>query len=207
MKPILFNAEMARNILEGRKTCTRRVVKPQPKTAQAGPCTSPYGNSFHDGFELYKPPYQTGDILYVREAYCMDNTGEYHYRADGQLVFYQENVGFGIGWREPKWHPSIHMPKDAARLFLRVKAVRVERLQDITPAQIDAEGCREFAYNAKTGEPVPSSPSWFKIAWDKTVPKHPNKFKRYPYYWDDNPWVWVIEFERITKEEAEHGKE
>lgn len=212
MKPILFNTEMVRRILEGRKTCTRRVVKPQPETEQAGPCTSPYGNSFHDGFELYKPPYQPGDILYVRETWC-DPSGTgwpILYKADMPMHWDAKDTEHGeavdMRAEDYQWRPSIHMPKDAARLFLLVKSVRVERLQDITPEQIDAEGCNEFAYSAETGEPLPSNPSWFKIVWDKTIPKHPNKFKRYPYYWDDNPWVWVIEFEKIGEEVLKAAK-
>ena len=97
-----------------------------------------------------------------------------------------------------EWRPSIHMPKKAARIFLRVIDVRVERLQDITSGQIDAEGCKEWAYSAKTGELLPSGPSFFRIKWNRTI-----KPSDLPLYgWDANPWVWVIEFERIGREEA-----
>lgn len=201
MKPILFNTEMVRGVLDGRKTVTRRVVKPQPTGDGSKPeelktrpgCWNAWGDD-----NVYRQPYAPGDILWVRETWAAWSptygvAPKLYYKADG-------DAPAGI-----KWHPSIYMPKEAARIFLRVTHVRVERLQDITPEQIDAEGCNEFVYSAKTGEPLPSGPSWFKIAWDKTVPKHPNKFKRYPYYWDDNPWVWVIEFERISKEEALGG--
>ena len=90
------------------------------------------------------------------------------------------------------------MPKEAARLFLRVTSVWVERLQEITPQQIDAEGCCEYAYDAKTGKPAPSGPSWFKILWDKTI----KPAEQATYGWKANPWVWVIGFERIGRKEA-----
>ena len=90
------------------------------------------------------------------------------------------------------------MPKEAARLFLRVTSVWVERLQEIPPQQIDAEGCCEYAYDAKTGKPAPTGPSWFKILWDKTI----KPAEQATYGWKANPWVWVIGFERIGREEA-----
>lgn len=189
MKPIVFNAQMVRAILEGRKTVTRRVVKfPRGWNPK-------FTGYIPDGAVLYgsnnipaaKAPVQVGDVLWVRETWSRMETGQYLYKADNE-----KPISY-LGWR-----PSIHMPREAARIFLRVTDVRVERLQDITPYQIDAEGCKEWAYSATTGELLPSGPSWFKIAWDNTV-----KAKNMSTYsWDANPWVWVIEFERINKEEA-----
>lgn len=188
MKPILFNAQMVRAILEGRKTVTRRAVKfPRGWNPK-------FTGYIPDGAVLYgsnnipaaKAPVQVGDVLWVRETWSRMETGQYLYKADNE-----KPISY-LGWR-----PSIHMPREAARIFLRVTDVRVERLQDITPDQIDAEGCKEWAYSATTGELLPSGPSWFKIAWDSTV-----KAKNMSTYsWDANPWVWVIEFERINKEE------
>ena len=188
MKPILFNAQMVRAILEGRKTVTRRAVKfPRGWNPK-------FTGYIPDGAVLYgsnnipaaKAPVQVGDVLWVRETWSRMETGQYLYKADNE-----KPISY-LGWR-----PSIHMPREAARIFLRVTDVRVERLQDITPDQIDAEGCKEWAYSATTGELLPSGPLWFKIAWDSTV-----KAKNMSTYsWDANPWVWVIEFERINKEE------
>ena len=188
MKPILFNAQMVRAILEGRKTVTRRAVKfPRGWNPK-------FTGYIPDGAVLYgsnnipaaKAPVQVGDVLWVRETWSRMETGKYLYKADNE-----KPISY-LGWR-----PSIHMPREAARIFLRVTDVRVERLQDITPDQIDAEGCKEWAYSATTGELLQSGPSWFKIAWDSTV-----KAKNMSTYsWDANPWVWVIEFERINKEE------
>ncbi len=197
MKPMLFNTEMVRAILDGRKTVTRRPVKFKPGQ---NPAWSGY---IPDGAVLYgsnnipaaKAPYRPGDILWVRETWNGDWCDHYIYKADGGSA---KAAGYAA---EPKWRPSIHMPKEAARLFLRVTGVRVERLKDITPEQIDAEGCKELAYSATTGELLPSSPSWFSIAWNSTL-----KPADLPLYgWDANPWVWVIEFERISREQALEG--
>ena len=193
MKPILFNTEMVRAILEGRKTVTRRVVKPQHLRV----LDSPYHKEHPETPDkvllerLCEPPYQLGQTLYVRETWAAWSrtygfAPEIHYKADGETLP-------GV-----KWRPSIHMTREAARIFLRVTDVRMERLQDITPDQIDAEGCKEWAYSAKTGELLPSGPSWFRIAWDNTLkPKD-----RALYGWQANPWVWVVEFERIGSDET-----
>jgi len=117
MKPILFNTEMVQAIKEGRKTVTRRIVKPRYR---------PY-----ERMTRYMPqPFYTGDILYVRETFAVMPYG-YVYRADGEDP---------EGWdSSDRWVPSIHMPKEAARLFLRVTDVRVESLQAITPEDCERE--------------------------------------------------------------------
>jgi hypothetical protein len=213
VKPILFNTPMVQAILKGTKTMTRRVIKPQPKgepqrLSDGRGQRGYWGCSGSD--RVFAPPYQPGDILWVREAWNygyvetpdqpgyerwfeevrQKDTDEYikaisgyYYKADddGSL---EVEVGM-------KWRPSIHMPRDAARIFLRVKDVRAERLKDIfkDPTGPNNQIAREgFAYGSD-----------FIAGWNKTVPQHPERFKRYPYYWDDNPWVWVIEFERCEK--------
>lgn len=207
MKPILFNTDMVRAILDGRKTQTRRLVKPKHRGAAGfnvcfskatGEITGVY--DFDEDERMYddptQAPYQPGDVLYVRETwdrYVDGNTGEtvYIYRTYCRNRKILEDVG---GYKI-KWRPSIHMPKEAARLFLRVTAVRTERLQSISTDDIDAEGCKEYAYSSITGELLPSGPVWFKILWNKTI--KPVDLPRFG--WDANPWVWVIEFERIAK--------
>lgn len=204
MKPILFNTDMVRAILEGRKTVTRRVVKFKPGQNPQWTGYIPDGPVLYgsNNIPASKSPYHTGDILYVRETWnkvklASESDWHYEYRASCKNPAYFSN-GFMAEWR-----PSIHMPKEAARLFLRVTDVRVERLQAITPEQIDAEGCKEWAYSAKTGELLPSGPSFFRIKWDSTI-----KPSDLPLYgWDANPWVWVIEFERVSKEAALKGGE
>ena len=193
MKPILFNTQMVLAMLEGRKTVTRRAVKPQPPaTSVIRKRGSAWDWSFWsdcDMGHLMQPPYQPGDILWVRETWNGDWCDHYIYKADGGSA---KAAGYAA---EPKWRPSIHMPKEAARIFLRVKGVRVERLKDITPEQIDAEGCKEWAYSATTGELLPSGPSWFSIAWDNTI----KPADRALYGWAANPWVWVISFEKMNE--------
>lgn len=192
--PILFNTDMVRAILEGRKTVTRRVIKPQPVTEKAGPCKSPYGNSFHDGFELYKPPFQPGDVLYVRETWAKQQ-GLYWHKA-GLVV--DKNGRDEHGTVVPqKWYPSIHMPREAARIFLRVTGVRVERLQDITVDGICAEGC-PIPFLGWYNKPkyLAMITDWFRKIWDDGAIKQTDRDK---YGWAANPWVWVIEFERCEK--------
>lgn len=195
MKPMLFNTEMVRALLEGSKTVTRRPVKPWP---------SANVNTLYrrDGTDLWRTPGENcwlefrapcvpGDVLWVRETWTLVPDGSYVYKA---------SVECPDAWRGT-WHPSIHMPREAARIFLRVTNVRVEQLKDITPEQIDAEGCKEWAYSTATGEPLPSGPSWFRVTWDRAI--KPADLPRYG--WEANPWVWVIEFERIGKVEALGG--
>lgn len=126
MKPMLFNTDMVRAILAGTKTVTRRVVKPQPDKRLTD------GN----GREIMAAacaPYKPGDILYVRETWATTPNGQdYLYRADADGNAVKDRSG---NWHVPKWRPSIHMPAEAARIFLRVTAVRVERLWGSFPNQ------------------------------------------------------------------------
>ena len=193
MKPILFNTEMVRALLEGRKTVTRRVVKPQP------PATSVVrkrGCAWEWSFwadcdmgHLMSPPCQPGDTLWVRETWNGDWCNHYIYKADGGSA---KAAGYAA---EPKWHPSIHMPKEAARLFLRVTDVRVERLQALSHEDAEQEGC----WCDEGGLAMPTDK--FADLWDSTL----KPADRPLYGWDANPWVWVIEFERIGKDEALGG--
>lgn len=212
MKPILFKTEMVRAILDGRKSCTRRIVKPQqlvgllPDKCKNGVpeeflkekklMFKPYCNM--TDIELintaYKAPYQRGDILYVRETWCK-GLERYIYRADYSDTekFYRDGKEI-----EMKWHPSLHMPKDAARIFLRVTNVRVERLQDITVEDALAEGMDKYIrLNGELDEN--SIITSFIGIWNSTIKK--SDLDRYG--WNANPWVWVIEFERCEKPGSE----
>lgn len=196
MKQILFNTEMVRAILDGRKSCTRRIVKHDVKAI----LNSPYHKE-HPEVEdkqiiskLCMPPYQIGDILYVRETWCK-GLERYIYRAD-----YSDTEKFYQGGKEieMKWHPSLHMPKDAARIFLRVTNVRVERLQDITVEDALAEGMDKYIrLNGELDEN--SIITSFIGIWNSTIKK--SDLDRYG--WNANPWVWVIEFERCEKPGSE----
>lgn len=195
IKPILFNTEMVRAILDGRKTCTRRVAKNVPDhTHRIEPVYENGRFQFDCFYSSYVaaldadadfcmpclPPYQQGDILYVRETWCKGSwTNEkerYYYKAD-------DNDFHCV------WHPSIHMPKEAARIWLRVTDVRAERLQDMTDDDAEAEGCFDYT----------STALGFPDVWDSTIKK--SDIDRCG--WAANPWVWVIEFERCEKPKEE----
>lgn len=192
IKPILFNTEMVQAILDGRKSCTRRLAKFLPGE---NPQWTGY---IRDGLMLYngknepcirKAPYQPGDTLYVRETWNRAPNGYYYYE-DWQRDDIADIT---------KWHPSIHMPKEAARIWLKVTDVRVERLQQITEVGIRKEGI-EVNPNECAGKFDFISELFllFQKLWDSTIKK--SDLDRYG--WDANPWVWVIEFERCEKPEG-----
>lgn len=214
--PILFNTEMVRAILDGRKTCTRRVVKPQPQARLCytyagshndciGKWTYPNKGAHEFWGEKYKlpenimdeelskrwnPPYHTDDILYVRETW-MDYAGRTMYRADCDKYRLES-----LKLAEFSWKPSIHMPKEAARIWLKVTDVRVERLQDITSQGAWKEGTRCSCLH-----PVPDcvgNKTAFISIWNRTIKE--SDIDRYG--WVANPFVWVIEFEQCEKPEV-----
>lgn len=199
--PILFNTEMVRSILAGRKTVTRRVVKPQPIQVGffwkiGGAAWSNNISSLHPmpGHSLYnRMPCHTGDILYVRETYCMLPQNTYHYRADYETNRDRE---FSEAVTDVKWCPSIHMPKEATRIWLKVTDVRVERLQDINEMGGKREGfVNDICLEDGTGK---SAVKHFVDLWDSTIKKEDID----KYGWEVNPWVWVIEFEMCEKPEG-----
>ena len=238
IKPILFNSEMVRAILESRKSCTRRVVKPQQfigilpdKCKNGAPeeflkekklMFKPYCDM--TDIELintaYKAPYQPGDILYVRETWeyfeCCCCEGDEHgncYREPQQSALnkscgcYMYRATDEI-YGDARWHPSIHMPKEAARIWLKVTDVRVERLQDITPKGAESEGVGnlfyddigygEKNYGTEVDPEYGIAKEQFAWLWESTIKK--SDLDRYG--WDANPYVWVIEFERCEKPEG-----
>lgn len=225
-KPILFNAEMVRAIQGGTKTVTRRVLKNQDPErafdydyvndtdgiAREVDLICDIGNNVLEAM-VNKIPYFVGDILYVRETwkrFCgmlygwengtyipLDDFEGYQYKSDEQCIYTKwvnplcddfEDQKRDINF-DDKWHPSIHMPKEAARIFLRVAGVRAERLQDITEKQAIAEGIRI----GMGGEPYFSCRDAYAPLWNSTVKKSDLD----KYGWSANPWVWVIEFERM----------
>lgn len=208
IKPILFNTEMVRANLDGRKTCTRRLVRFLPGE---NPQWTGY---IRDGLMLYngrnepcitKAPYQPGDILYVRETWqylyeldgneqIIEDTGKYYYAATDTISFNTYVDENGLEHEHVPWKPSIHMPKEAARIWLKVTDVRVERLQEITSEQISREGVEVEYPHVLNGEEKRYA---FSTLWNSTIKK--SDIDRYG--WDANPWVWVIEFERCEKPE------
>ncbi len=192
--PILFNTEMVRGLQDNTKTATRRVIKYSTSDVYKSACFHGrwYGGMTVDNMsqslidwyckEVKRPPYEPGDILYVRETWAESAEG-YAYKAD-----FDGAEGWG-------WRPSIHMPKEAARIFLKVTDVRVERLQAITEDGAIAEGVKPSGGNFALDD--------FEPLWDSTI----KPADRALYGWDANPWVWIIEFERTDKPEGwPHGK-
>jgi hypothetical protein len=194
VKPIIFSTDMVKAILEGRKTQTRRVIKPQPKFVPSSEC-----GSGKDQWE-YHPVYwyaedgpgrlmnrccpygQVGDKLWVRETF--------HATDIGHKVHYKVNDN-NPTWM--KWTPSIHMPRWASRITLEITEIRLERLQEITEEDAEAEGIRVID---NTLEKIYSPPNYPDIhrdifigLWDSiNGKKHP---------WSSNPWVWVISFKML----------
>ena len=204
MKPILFNTEMVKAILEGRKTVTRRVAKGVIEFDKG------HYNALKRGewsgaipkTTLLKEyaPFKVNDVLYVRETWH-----KYTKRVgQGEGCHLQEFYGYkaSIANSEDaneKWKPSIHMPKEAARLFLRVTDVRVERLQDMTNKDCHKEGINIATDSVTDGETLKKHHDFslerFATLWDSTIKTDQLKL----YGWEANPFVWVIEFEVIDK--------
>jgi hypothetical protein len=201
-RPIIFSGPMVRAILRGDKTQTRRVAKLTP----GGHVKEPGGHRrWHPGDPgaIAACPYgKPGDVLWVREALNPTSMG-FDYAADGaECLDLDEATDGQVEWwarrlgddeLTARTVPSIHMPRWAARLFLRVVAVRVERLQEITPSGAIAEGIRPSC-NSMTIDCDSDNPrDDFARLWGALQAKRPAG-KRAP--WEANPWVWVIEFER-----------
>lgn len=192
--PILFNMKMVRAILDGRKSCTRRIIKPQPQ-GYFEVSEEPLYIYDTDGKQgKITPPYQPGDILYVRETWKQAPNGYYYYE-DWQ----KDDIA-----DVTKWKPSIHMPKEAARIWLKVTDVRVERLQDITGLSVQKEGIElDPKECASKFDFITELFLLFQKLWDSTIKK--SDLDRYG--WDTNPYVWVIEFERCEKPKEEKGND
>jgi hypothetical protein len=201
--PILFSSEMVNAILAGRKTMTRRIIKPQPIIDNDGGWVFDgkhqeqydihnWMNRFIDDFSRWMP----GDRLWVRESFMRLTTG-CAYKADGLI-----NEKFA------KWKPSIHMPKAFSRIRLEVRNIRVERLQNISEADAIAEGImsnvcdvtgvhyKNYMKDAREyGHPYHDFP-WaldavdsYSTLWDKINGE---------FSWYVNPFVWVIEFKILN---------
>lgn len=194
-KPILFNTPMVQAILAGQKTSTRRITKFKPYTCLnetrgdfeiCEPITQNFFRCRNDfiRWAISKCRYKVGDILYVRETFCPNYFDDSFQNRNAYKADYDKSkVGDCVP--EPKWRPSIHMPKTAARLFLKVTDVKVQRLQDITEDEARKEGCFMPSYN-ENHELVGDSVTLFKVLWNKLYKN-----------WNENQWVWVIEFEKV----------
>lgn len=220
MKSILLNTNEVQAILSGHKTQTRRVIKPQPKCKNVkyeyGHLTeySMRGSCWNE-IATHKPKYQVGDTLWVRETFCklweidkneqaIEETGKYYYAADGYnptpFNYFPDDDGFSHGRDCPRWNPSVHMPKEAARLFLTVTAVRTERLQDISADDCIREGIKPETpihmigfYGTAAISRVMQENVYYEFSeiWNSIKAKRDGG----AYAWDKNPWVWVYDFD------------
>ena len=220
-KPILFKTEMVQAILAGKKSMTRRIIKPQPngqlkcvikhETKGRSCWMEDNADQLSKDFKFHKY-YEVGDILWVRETWAklcrVDENGYTHY--DEETIYYAADGGpsidlydadgFLLDDQNMKWRPSIFMPRYAARLFLKVKDIRVERLQDITEEDARSEGIKwtnegplhahYLNHNLNAFLNFKTSKEAFSSLWDNI------NLKR-GYGWGINPWVWVVEFERV----------
>lgn len=234
--PILFNTEMVRAILDGRKICTRRAVKYKYSNTEMKIKSDKYGSRLieiqkdvegetygknPDGSTWHKllpyiekiPPYKKGDILYVRETWqktglvddfdqVVVGTEKYYYAAGPETPCFDFWVDPETGEHKERmpWRPSIHMPKEAARIWLKVTDVRVERLWEITGLSVQKEGIEVDPKEcASKFDFITELFLLFQRLWDSTIKKSDLDH----YGWDANPWVWVIEFERCNNQESE----
>lgn len=239
IKPILFNTEMVRANLEGRKSCTRRIVKGFiPNDAKWGytaftpkGCISCRG-TFADGYgeKFFKLPCEPGDILYVRETFawspcwdcgldtepggCSNETDKIYKEKEYGCYMYRASCEDNEYPSADTWHPSIHMPKEAARIWLKVTGVRMKRLQEMKPVDVIKEGAYPDCWDCLNTYGESGSQccygteeecsqcdevmmEWEKL-WNSTIKK--SDLDRYG--WNANPYVWVISFERCEEPEG-----
>lgn len=216
--PILFNTEMVKAILDGRKKATRRIAKGVYPYSEYGDFTTKIKGEFTgpvsaENIIKLKAPCYPGDILYVRETwnfvYDMDdsdqtigNTGRYIYYADDPMPFtHWVDSDTGEHKEQMPWKPSIHMPKEAARIWLKVTDVRVERLQDISGMDVLKEGVNSHVHPEADYFDM-NQREMFQSLWNSTI----DKKQIDTYGWEANPWVWVIEFRQCEKQEAAEWK-
>lgn len=217
--PILFNIEMVKAILNGKKTCTRRIVKGYiPTDAEFGytaftpkdaiSCRGTFETDHQEyGEKFFKLPYQLGDILYVRETWSEIKNADgshkkYVYKASDQYPFGESRYIIKFNWK-----PSIHMPKEAARIWLKVTNVRVERLQNITEAEAILEGATNniaFIHSPDNEyDHIHTAREHFIDIWNSTIKKGGID----KYGWDANPFVWELSLNGAkSRERSSNGE-
>lgn len=200
-RPILFSAPMVRAILDGKKTQTRRIVKPLPLRLNRETNSMEIDEeAMADGRIMRLNRFgQPGDRLWVRE------TWGYHpdYSESCRRVDYRADPGHTYDGH--RWRPSIHMPRWASRISLEVVSVRVERLHDISEADALAEGIKRYSFRPDDGWPL--CDGYTHLPDDGKCTLYPTAAEAYRELWesingtgswDANPWVWVIEFKKVA---------
>lgn len=201
--PITFNTEMVNVLLKGEnKIATRRKVKELPhKDAYIRKTASDmYSWEYGESDGLIKPPYKAGDILYVCETWS--NANKEGYEPD-YYYFADMNICEDYDESEWLWHAANSMPKEAARIWLQVTSVRLERLHKMTLDDFLKEGIelRPEAFNDPENAYLQGKREFEKI-WNNTVKIN----EMVLYGWEANPWVWAIEFKRCKKMERNNRK-
>jgi hypothetical protein len=201
-RPILFNTEMVKAILEGRKTQTRRVMKSQPTEtllAEYSEINKKYNsNKTHADYllECIVCPYgEVGDRLWVRETFWVDHEApSWLYKADLPIHWDAKDTEHGddvdIVESDYKWTPSIHMPRDMSRILLEITKIRVERVQDISEEDAKAEGVYPARFRPFDDGDKQTYKKGFIELWDNI-----NASRKLG--WSANPWVWVVEFKQV----------
>lgn len=214
--PILFSTPMVQAILEGRKTQTRRIMKRIPRLSDSIEWAGNYLKEKEDFRHSLCPYGQPGDLLWVRETWCVTQPFDpetYHFGYKcGIQPYSNKPASEKYNYLSPdKWKPSIHMPKAADRIWLEIEEVKVERLQDITEEDAKAEGVKlhkegrhyldyiaedsnttQFIYRLLTAKQS------FKSLWELVNERNKSFIERHGICWIDNPWVWVIKFKVIS---------
>lgn len=207
-RPILFNGPMVRAILDGRKTQTRRMIKPQPDITPDQVEILP--EAWAAGFIPVECPFgDIGDRLWVRETWSPDSRKAYPYysavyrASDGEYSQHKKDCIDNAKYKseeshapegclcEFRWRPSIFMPRERCRITLEITDVRVQRLKDLSNNDAKSEGVESVVTEAfpPRDEPLPIHKLAFSHLWDSIADKETN--------WDSNPWVWVISFGRL----------
>jgi hypothetical protein len=202
-RPIIFNSEMVKAILEGRKTQTRRPIRPQPPHWRWDHnefderCINIASDDDKDGYYVICPFGKVGDRLWVRETWKKLPDGRIGYKASPD-----ETCQYGNFILISNWKPSIHMPRWASRITLKITSVKVQRVQEITAEDCEFEGISGTTksspvnrlpyeeYNCGNGlvygDPITAYLNLWNSIYDKTYP------------WESNPWVWAITLERTN---------
>jgi hypothetical protein len=198
--PILFSIPMVQAILQGRKIMTRREIKPQPIDNVEVDGNFFEGNhkgyvkvdghpNWRDQFAHEFCRYKVGDLLWVRETFevylCNDGGEDYtqiRFVSDGRMIRFNTSLS-------PNKHPSIHMPKDAAQIWLEVRDVKVERLQEIGQEDAKAEGVYGVEWGESDHGGMPNYKLPFKNLWQSINGEES---------WSENRWVWVIQFKVLS---------
>lgn len=195
MKGILFKPDLIKAIVDGRKTQTRRVIKPQPPEDAVVGVFNRYSTFCFPDSQLCVLPliharYQVGETVYIKEALQRHPALDEAVYMDGTPVFINQTIGCAVKWQ---WQGDTLSPmfmlQSAARYFIEITEVRAERLQEITEEGAIAEGC---IAQVKDGLIFDSGLHQFSWLWDTIKPKYP---------FESNPWVWVYTF-RLKGREA-----